>query len=609
MELPPEGLCRADDFRYNKDERFANGLEDSRMDDYSRQLKRRSMNRARERQEARRRYQAANAAEASGRRPSRETPSPLTQAKSNPSRVSRLFSRSTAIGLAALMILAALLLFAGSYVFAGRIFPNVYALGAALGDLTVEAAEAAILDAWENDVSIDLTVDGEVVMQAEPEQLGLSIDAAAMANHARAAGLSGIPFGAAIAPAAAIDYAKAQVLLLNLTEVIYVLPYEAGYQWADDELKPLAGRAGRHLNISLNLERMTQDPAGMILNRRFELQVGELLPNIMDSSPFLEEANAFLRDGVQLQGFDPYLHETKSWQIGPRTAAGWLTADTNGLAVRRDTFAAYIQNINRDLVEDSPSRYIDELFAREKLQEALNANNPNVILRIHHLPKFYTVEQKDNGHRIGRKNGIPFELISDANPAVDWSLLVIGQQIQIPSRDELIPEDPIPSKRIIVDIESQWLVAFENDRIIFSWGISSGRETAPTYPGIYQIKSHTNVAYGSSYALCSEIGTNCGQWEMYWFMDIYEIIPGLMNGFHGAVLLPNGGYLGGGGVYEPSTFGCIMSLDSNAQLLYRWAEKGTIVEILSDDYQPESELGRLALEYISTVDTSYRPTS
>ena len=96
---------------------------------------------------------------------------------------------------------------------------------------------------------------------------------------------------------------------------------------------------------------------------------------------------------------------------------------------------------------------------------------------------------------------------------------------------------------------------------------------------------------------------------MYWFMGIYEIIPGLMNGFHGAVQLPNGGYLGGGGVYEPTTYGCIMSLDEKAQLLYRWAEKGTIVEILSKDFEPESELGRLALDYISTIDTSYRPTS
>lgn len=581
------------------------------MDDYGRQSKRRSENRARERQKARqRRYQAAVSASAhSAAETANPAPSPLTKTKSRPLGLRRLFSRSTAVALTALTALAALLVFVGSYVFAGRIFPNVYALGAALGDLTSAAAEAAILNEWKNNLSIDLTVDGELVMQTAPEQLGLSIDAAAMANHARAAGLSGIPFGVTIAPAAAVDYAKAQALLLNLTEAIYILPYEAGYTWSENGLRPLPGRAGRHLDIALNLEQLTNDPASVILNQRFELQVVELSPAVMDSSPFLEEANAFLRDGIQLHGFDPYLHEIKTWRIDPRTAAGWLTAGANGLAVRRDAFTAYIQSINQNLVNSLPNRYIDELFAREKMQETLNANNPNVVLRIHHLPRFYTVEQKDNGHRIGRKNGIPFELIAEANPTVDWSLLTIGQNIQIPSRDALIPEDPIPSKRIIVDIESQWLIAFENNSIIFSWGISSGRETAPTYPGVFQILSHSNVAYGSGFALCSEIGTNCDQWEMYWFMGVYEIIPGLMNGFHGAVQLPNGGYLGGGGVYEPTTYGCIMSLDENAQLLYHWAEKGTIVEILSKDFEPESELGRLALEYISTIDTSYRPTS
>ena len=585
------------------------------MDDYGRQSKRRADSRARERQKARkRRYQAANAGQQSPvetAHPVIRRPSPsLTQKRSAP-RILRLFSsRLFIIGLALLVMLAASIALAGSYVFAGRIFPNVYAMGVPLGDLAVDEAEMVILAKWKDEVSIDLTLDREVIDQVTPEQLGLSIDAAAMANQARAAGLSGIPLGLSIRPVVAVDYAKAQSLLLDLTEVTDIPPYEAGYEWSGSELTPVAGRNGRHLDISGNLERLMQDPAGVVLNRRFELQAIPLPPAVMDSSPFLEEANAFFREGILLQGYDPYRHETLSWQVGPRTMAKWLTAGVNGMAVRRDLFVAYIQSINQDLLDSPPTgRYIDELSALDKMQAALNTNNPHVVMRVHHLPKPYTIEQKDNGHRIGRKNGLPFELIDEANPTVNWNVLVIGDSIQIPARDALIPEDPIPNKRIIVDIESQWLVAFENDAILFSWGISSGRETAPTYPGIFQILSRNDRAYGSSYALCSEIGTNCGQWEVYWFMGIYAITPGLMNGFHGAVLLPNGGYLGGGGVHEPTTFGCIMSLDSNAQLLYQWAEKGTIVEILSEDFEPESELGRRALQHISSIDISYRPTS
>lgn len=296
-------------------------------------------------------------------------------------------------------------------------------------------------------------------------------------------------------------------------------------------------------------------------------------------------------------------------QVNNETASGWLATGTNGLTVREDVFVSYIQNINEGLVNSESPRYLDERHSIEKIREALHTNNPEILLRIRYLPQPYEIEQRDNGFLIGRKNGIPFLLISEANPAVDWNQLTIGQQIQIPSRDELIPEDPIPNKRIIVDLETQWLVAFENDEIIFSWGISSGRDTAPTYPGVFQILTHNRVAYGSSYSLCNTEGTDCGQWEMNWFMGIYEVIPGLVNGFHGAVLLPNGGYLGGGGVSTPSTFGCVMSLDANANRLFEWAEMGTMVEILSEDFEPESDLGQRALEFIESIDTTYRPAS
>jgi len=77
-------------------------------------------------------------------------------------------------------------------------------------------------------------------------------------------------------------------------------------------------------------------------------------------------------------------------------------------------------------------------------------------------------------------------------------------------------------------------------------------------------------------------------------MGIYEVVPGLVNGFHGAVLLPNGTYLGGNNVGVPYTLGCVMSRDDQARQLYEWADHGTIVEIISRDYPPQSELARRA---------------
>lgn len=584
------------------------------MDELDRKLKRRNENRARERHLARqrRRQAALDSGQGTLKRFASER---LRLRKAKKATVFHrgltwmFSSRRPVATLTGVVVLAILIFFVGSYVFTDRIFPNVYALGVPVGDLTPAEAEAAIQAKWDGEIFIDFTVDGELIRQVTPNQLGLSIDVAAMAGSARAAGLAGVPFGIEVAPVVSVDYGKAQSVLLDMTELIYILPYEAGFKWSGGKLVTVPGRQGRHLDISAALEKLLQEPSRALAEQRFELPTIPLLPDVMDSSPFIEEAHAFLAGDVRLNGYDPYVHEVISWQVDQRTAAEWLIAGENGLAVRQDVFSAFIKSLNKDLITGATARFIDELAAVEKMQDGLNTNNANVVVRVQHLPKSYSVEHTDTGYRIGRKNGLPYQLVYEANPNVSWRALNVGDEIQIPSRDVLIPEDPLPHKRIVIDIESQWLVAFEYDQMVFSWGISSGRETAPTYPGIYQILTHNDVAFGGSFALCEDAGTNCAQWRMNWFMGIYEVVPGLMNGFHGAVQLPNGNYLGGGGVYEPVTFGCIMSLDEYAEQLYAWAESGTIVEILSDDFQPESQLAEFALNYISTIDTTYRPRS
>jgi lipoprotein-anchoring transpeptidase ErfK/SrfK len=170
----------------------------------------------------------------------------------------------------------------------------------------------------------------------------------------------------------------------------------------------------------------------------------------------------------------------------------------------------------------------------------------------------------------------------------------VGKQVNLPSRDEILPQPVVAYKRIIIDLDSRTLFAYENGQQVFNWRVSSGRENAPTSPGVYQILSHDELAIGSGVSLCGDDNA-CGVWKMHWFMGIYEVRPGLINGFHGAVELPNGAYLAGGNVGGQDTFGCVMSENSNARILYDWAEPGTVVEIVSQEFQPRSQLGRQAL--------------
>ena len=516
-------------------------------------------------------------------------------------------SRSPVAKLTTLVAICVVFFFVANFLLSDRIFPNVYAMGLAVGGLTPAEAADVINDHWRSELAIKITVDGEHLKLARPEELGLAIDAAAMASNAKSAGLAGIPFGINIEPLVTVSHGRAQSLMLDLTEAIYVQQYEAGYKWSAGKLKTVPGRRGRHLDITQSLKQLKEEASAIVTYGQFELPTISLRPTVLDSSPFLDEALDFLRAGIRMLAYDPFKDEMLSFNVDVKEAAEWLTAGENGLSVRVDAFHNFIGLQNEILVRGG--RYLDRLLATEQLQESLTEGSSEIVLRLNYLPDEYVVERQDTGYRIGRKRGIPYELIRDANPTVRWNALNVGDKVQIPSRDVMIPEDPVPHKRIIVDLEAQWLVGFENGELAFDWAISSGRETAPTYPGIYQILTHDRVAFGGSFALCDEAGTNCNQWEMAWFMGIYEVVPGLMNGFHGAVLLPNGNYLGGGGVYEPSTFGCIMSLDKNAHLLYDWAEQGTMVEIISDEFAPESELAHLAQDYISQVDTNFRPIS
>jgi lipoprotein-anchoring transpeptidase ErfK/SrfK len=281
--------------------------------------------------------------------------------------------------------------------------------------------------------------------------------------------------------------------------------------------------------------------------------------------------------------------------------ARWLAAGTNSLTVRPDNVKAFALALNQRLNTPDAPRYLDTQEVIASVGDAVATGKTEALLRVRYLPLSYEIAAGDRGYSIARKTGMPFGLIDTANPGLDWNNLSIGQVVNLPSPDELLPMTPVANKRIIVDLDNLWMVVFENGEVIRSAPISIGRDTAPTHPGVYQILEHSDVAYGSSFTLCTEGTSDCGQWEMQWFMGIYEVVPGLMNGFHGDVLLPNGNLLGGGGgAQSETTFGCVMSDGDNAKFLYDWAEDGTMVEIISRDYPPHSELARRAYEMIQT---------
>ncbi|MFW5709229.1 MAG: L,D-transpeptidase family protein, partial [Chloroflexota bacterium] len=315
----------------------------------------------------------------------------------------------------------------------------------------------------------------------------------------------------------------------------------------------------------------------------------------------LDEVRALVSQLLQLRGFDPIANQFFTWPIDTATYTDWLEAGLNSLTLREDAFVPYIDLLNTTLnPEGENTRYLAPDETMDLLRDAIATGETLINLRVRYRPTTYEVVRGDTAFAIARKTGIPLFLIEQANSGRDLNILSVGDVLNIPSPDAVIPEAPVPDKRIVVDLDAQYLMAFENGQVVFEWPISSGVRDAPTSPGVYQILSHREQAYGSSSTLCDAAGVVCGQWEMNWFMGIYEVRPGLVNGFHGSVLLPNGNMLGDGVIGQPITFGCVMSPDEQARALYDWADIGTIVEIVSDEFAPVSDLGRFTVTQTGT---------
>ena len=490
-------------------------------------------------------------------------------------------------------IFLAFIIFVLAHVTQNRIFPNVWSLGIALGGQSVEEAAAALQQVWDNEMRIQL-VDGERQWEITPAELGMRLDARATAESARSVGMSGLPFGYSVMPTVELDVLQAQNTLLDYTEITKIVPYNAGYRWEGDQIVGVEGSDGRFLDVAVTMENLQENLTEIADQRRLELVMTPMQPDILDPTPYLDEARMLASQTFLLRAYDPFTNQTLAWTPDRNTFTSWLEAGSDGLSLREQVFAEYVASQTETLSQQNPLLYIEPSDAIAKVRQAINELRSQVTLRIRYRTATYTVQPGDNGYRIARRNGVPFSLIQQANPNRDWDeLLSVGEVINLPSRDEVVPLDPVPNKRIIVNLDTQTLYAYENGQLVFNWQISSGMDRAPTSPGIYQILSHEEVATGSSVELCGD--NSCGSWTMYWFMGIYEVVPGLVNGFHGAVLLPNGAYLGGQNVGTPYTYGCIMSRNEQGEQLFHWADEGTIVEIVSSEYPPQSDLGRLAI--------------
>jgi lipoprotein-anchoring transpeptidase ErfK/SrfK len=460
-----------------------------------------------------------------------------------------------------------------------RVLPGVRVLGVVLDGQTRAKAADALRVEWQGRTT--LLSYGEETWLVAPAALGLTLDEEATVKAAFERGRSLDGLGARlsgrqtmdISPILQLDPAVARDTLLELQPQIDRAPVDSGVRFADGRAQEIQPQPGRFLDVAATVTGLGQHPLAVVSTGRLELIVRPVPPVVSDVSALVERANRWLARTLSVQVYDPILNQPLDWSFTPEEWGGWVSLDVDpsnpdGLSWTFDTNAAGVALIERSASLE-PGRYVHLDRGVVALKGAIDDENSVVRLRVYHRPSQHIVRLGETIASISREVGVPYPWILQANPGVSDSLRE-GQVLTIPSPDVLLPLPVVENKRIVISISRQRMWVYQDGGLRWEWVVSTGIESSPTAPGVFQIQSHDPNAYAASWDL----------WMPY-FMGIYRPVPtsNFMNGFHGFPTRDGANLLWTGSLGYPVTYGCILLDTQNAALLYEWAEPGVVVEI------------------------------
>jgi len=458
-----------------------------------------------------------------------------------------------------------------------RILPGVQVGPVKLGNVRLSDAGAQV-DAFWNQAPHFVVSDGTTNWTVSPNNIGLWIDPGATAQRA-------------------YDFGRDQGGLRDL--VLLFLKHESeiqpvvqfNRQLAEDEMADLSANVGRPaqdaqlvkneqgnwviasavpgkgIDIQAAVEKIAADPQGILKEGYLQLESREIPAQNTDLSADLERINAFYQTPLHMYAYDVIQDERITWDFPQELVTKWIKLDDPlgqpYLQVEPDQFNAYLEQWQTTI----GNREIDTMDTPDNLN-AIWLEGRQFSINLRHKPTTYMVQSGDNLVGIAFKVGIPYWKIQEANPGSSIIGIGIGQELVIPSKNDLLPLPVIPGKRVVISISEQHMWVYENWEIISDHVISTGIDRSPTLSGVFQIQTHEINAYASN-------------WDLWMpnFMGIYEATPGFMNGIHGLPLLSSGVRLWGNVLGSKASYGCIIMTLEAAEDLYNWAEDGVVVEI------------------------------
>jgi lipoprotein-anchoring transpeptidase ErfK/SrfK len=478
-----------------------------------------------------------------------------------------------------LMILSGFAIAWGYYQLGERIYPGIVVGNLDLSGMTKDEA-ARMLDKTWNLEHMILVTNGIENQLLQPAQLGLSLDASRTAKNAYEIGRNGSIMarlaqiyaswkdGWQIQPEIAFDEDGARTGLSELAPAMSRPPVDASIRVQGTDLIAVPSELGYTINIEETLAALRSDPSLVLQTGLLPAVPQPVPPAVTDVTPVLANAEEILDRPALVSVYDPISNETMAFTIPPERVASWLRVSfaDHGLQVDLDEAgaSAYLSELSGQL---GPGRSIEASQQGTGLATALRSGSAFVIAA-RHPTTTYIVQSGDTLLKLGWRMGIPYWMILKANPGINPDELVAGEELVIPSKDDLLPLPIVPNKRIVINLNRQRLLVFQDGAQIAQHVISTGIDRSPTQPGVFQVQTHEKSAYASV-------------WDLYMpnFLGIYEAWPGFMNGIHGLPTLSNGQRMWANSLGRPASYGCIILGLEEAQWLYSWAEDGVIVEV------------------------------
>lgn len=474
-------------------------------------------------------------------------------------------------GIFALAFATVLGLAAGYFVFArsNYIAQGTTVTGIDIGNMTRTAALTKLENNWHTQ-SVQL-IAGEQTFDVPVSELGIALDSQTIVREAYKVGRGSFfaPFKLLwtskreIVPTYFVDREVAAARFGQLSAEINTSPIPPSLAKENGTIIVVAGQAGQKLDEAATLAAWENIWRMAVRVGSFTLTTDSVAPLLVDLAPLADDANGILNRPIQLSAYDPLTDDT--WEIAVDRAewGSWLdfSAENNTLQM----------TVNDSAITSFLNTQFDDFryFDSTTIVDDILSGAPIANLQVKHGERIHIVQSGETLSSIGYDYGMPYPWLQASNPNVEQ--LRIGQEITIPSPDELIPLPIVREKRLVVSISDQYLWAYQNGQVIWEYPISTGIADSPTSPGVFQIQTHEIEAYANS-------------WDLYmpYFMGIYRPAPHIdfMNGFHGFPTRDGSNLLWTNSLGKPATYGCVLVGNNVAEQLYNWAEEGVIVEVL-----------------------------